>query len=312
MSQLRFDNRVAIVTGAGRGLGRSYALLLASRGAKVVVNDPGGSVAGEGRDSGPAEDVVAEIRAEGGEAVACTESVATPRGGKAIVEAALDSFGHIDVLVHNAGIFRPVPFKDMNIDDFNDVIAVHQTGAVHVAHPAFQRMAAAGYGRIVLTSSICGLYGCPYNISYAVAKTGMIGLNNVIALEGAADGVKSNVILPAAITRMASDWDTSSYPPMSEDQVAPMVAWLCHETCSVSGEMYAAIGGRMAQAYVSETRGVYDPAWTIDKVAGQIGAIRDRRDAVSFPVLPAGHDDHIGFSFDTGYRKSQGLETSWK
>ena len=276
------------------------------------MNDPGGSVAGEGRDSGPAEDVVAEIRAAGGEAVACTESVATPQGGKAIVEAALDSFGGIDILVHNAGIFRPVLFKDMNIDDYNEVVAVHQTGAIHVGHPAFQRMVAAGYGRIVLTSSICGLYGCPYNVSYGVAKTGLIGLNNIIALEGAADGVKSNIILPAAITRMASDWDTSSYPPMTEDQVAPMVAWLSHETCSVSGEMYAAIGGRMAQAYVSETRGVYDPAWTIDTVAAKIDAIRDRGEAVSFPVLPAGHDDHIGFSFDTGYRKSQGLETRWK
>jgi len=311
MSDLRFDKRVAIVTGAGRGLGRSYALLLGSLGAKVVVNDLGGSVAGIGQDAGPAEQVAAEIRAAGGEAVACAETVATPQGGKAIVEAALDSFGGIDIVVHNAGNFRPTPFKDMNIDDFNDVVSVHQTGAVHVGHPAFQRMAAARYGRFVLTSSICGVYGCPQNISYAVAKTGMIGLNNIIALEGAADGIKSNIILPAAITRMAGDWDTSSYPPMTSEQVAPMVAWLSHESCSVSGEMYAAIGGRLAQAYVSETRGVYDSAWTIDAVAAQIGAIRDRGQAVSFPILPAGHDDHIGFSFDIGYRKSQGLETQW-
>jgi NAD(P)-dependent dehydrogenase (short-subunit alcohol dehydrogenase family) len=312
MSKLRFENRVAIVTGAGRGLGRSYALLLASLGAKVVVNDVGGGVDGQGQDSGPAEEVIAEIRSAGGEAVACTDTVATPQGGKAIVEAALDSFGGIDILVHNAGIFRPVLFKDMDIDDYNDVIAVHQSGAIHVGHPAFQRMVAAGYGRVVLTSSICGLYGCPHNVSYGVAKTGMIGLNNIIALEGAADGVKSNIILPAAITRMASEWDTSSYPPMTEDQVAPMVAWLSHETCSVSGEMYAAIGGRLAQAYVSETRGAYEAEWTIDKVAGQIGAIRDRSEAVTFPTLPAAHDDHISFSFDTGYRKSQGLETKWK
>lgn len=312
MSELRFDSRVAIVTGAGRGLGRSYALLLASLGARVVVNDVGGAVDGQGQDSAPADDVVAEIRSAGGEAVACTDTVATPQGGKAIVEAALDSFGGIDILVHNAGIFRPVLFKDMDIDDYNEVIAVHQSGAIHVGHPAFQRMVAASYGRIVLTSSICGLYGCPYNVSYGVAKTGMIGLNNIIALEGAADGVKSNIILPAAITRMASEWDTSSYPPMTEDQVAPMVAWLSHESCPVSGEMYAAIGGRMAQAYVSETRGVYEAEWTIDKVAARIGAIRDRSEALTFPTLPAGHDDHIGFSFDTGYRKSQGLDTKWK
>ena len=312
MSELRFDSRVAIVTGAGRGLGRSYALLLASLGARVVVNDVGGAVDGQGQDSAPADDVVAEIRSAGGEAVACTDTVATPQGGKAIVEAALDSFGGIDILVHNAGIFRPVLFKDMDIDDYNEVIAVHQSGAIHVGHPAFQRLVAASYGRIVLTSSICGLYGCPYNVSYGVAKTGMIGLNNIIALEGAADGVKSNIILPAAITRMASEWDTSSYPPMTEDQVAPMVAWLSHESCPVSGEMYAAIGGRIARAYVSETRGVYEAEWTIDKVAARIGAIRDRSEALTFPTLPAGHDDHIGFSFDTGYRKSQGLDTKWK
>lgn len=312
MSNLRFDDRVAIVTGAGRGLGRSYALLLASLGAKVIVNDLGGSVAGQGHDAGPAEEVVAEIRGADGEAAACTETVATPEGGKAIVEAALDHFGKIDVLVHNAGTFRPTLFKDMSLDDFSDVVAVHQTGAVYVGQPAFQRMVAAGYGRIVLTSSICGLYGCPYNLSYGVAKTGMIGLNNIIALEGAADGVKSNIILPAAITRMASEWDTSSYPPMTSEQVAPMVAWLAHETCSASGEMYAAIGGRLAQAYVSETRGVYNDAWTIDEVAAHIDAIRDRRDTVSFPTLPAAHDDHINYSFDVGYRKSHGLETKWK
>jgi NAD(P)-dependent dehydrogenase (short-subunit alcohol dehydrogenase family) len=312
MSELRFDGRVAIVTGAGRGLGRSYALLLAALGAKVVVNDVGGGVDGQGQDSSPAEEVVAKILSAGGQAVTCTETVATPQGGRAIVEAALDSFGGIDILVHNAGIFRPVLFKDMDIDDYSDVVAVHQTGAIHVGHPAFQRMVAAGYGRIVLTSSICGLYGCPYNVSYGVAKTGMIGLNNIIALEGAAEGVKSNIILPAAVTRMASEWDTSSYPPMTEEQVAPMVAWLSHESCPVSGEMYAAIGGRLAQAYVSETRGVYEAEWTIDKVAARFGAIRDRSQAISFPTLPAGHDDHIGFSFDTGYRKSQGLETKWQ
>ncbi len=311
MSQLNFDGRVAIVTGAGRGLGRAYALLLGARGAKVVVNDLGGSVQGDGQDAAPADEVAREIRDAGGEAVACAESVATSAGGKAIVEAALDSFGRVDALVHNAGNFRPALFKDMSFEDYEAVVDVHQTGAFHVAQPAFQRMSAAGYGRIVLTSSICGLYGCPNNTNYAVAKTGMIGLNNLIALEGAADGVKSNIILPSAVTRMASEWDHSAYPPMTAEQVAPMVAWLAHERCTYSGEMYAAIGGRMGLAYVSETRGVYRPEWTIDEVDADIAAIRDMTDALTFPILPEGHNDHIQYSFDMGYRRSKGLPTRW-
>lgn len=311
MSELRFDGRVAIVTGGARGLGRAYALLLGSRGAKVVVNDLGGSVQGEGKDAAPAEEVAQEIRAAGGEAVACVESVATAEGGRAIVQAALDSFGKLDIVVYNAGNFRPALFKDMTFEDYEAVVDVHQTGAFHVTQPAFRRMSDAGYGRIVLTSSICGLYGCPRNTNYAVAKTGMIGLNNLIALEGAADGVKSNIILPSAVTRMASEWDHSAYPPMTADQVAPMVAWLAHERCTFSGEMYAAIGGRMGLAYVSETRGVYRPSWTLDEVDAEIDAIRDMEGSLNFPILPEGHNDHIQYSFDMGYRRSNGLPTRW-
>jgi NAD(P)-dependent dehydrogenase (short-subunit alcohol dehydrogenase family) len=311
MSQLRFDGRVAIVTGAARGLGRSYALLLGSRGARVVVNDLGGDVEGRGGDAGPANEVVEEIRAAGGEAVACGATVATPEGGLEIVQTALDHFGGVDIVVHNAGNFRPVLIKDMSQADFDEVVAVHQGGAFHVVQPAYKYMWAAGYGRIVLTSSICGLYGCHLNVNYGVAKTGMIGLNNILALEGAAKGVKSNIILPGAVTRMAGKWDTSAYPPMTEEQVAPMVAWLCHESCEVSGEMYAAMGGRMALAYTSETRGAYQPDWTIEDVAARIGEIRDMKDAMTFPILPEGHNDHINFSFDMGYRKSKGLPTRW-
>jgi NAD(P)-dependent dehydrogenase (short-subunit alcohol dehydrogenase family) len=301
MSQLRFDGRTAIVTGAARGLGRSYALLLGSLGARVVVNDTGGSVAGPGVDAGPAQAVVDRIKAGGGEAVACTETVATPQGGKAIVAAALDHFGGIDILIHNAGNFRPAWLKDISQEDHDEVVAVHQGGAFHTARPAFEHMVRAGYGRVVLTSSICGTYGCPKNVNYGMAKTAMIGLNNIIALEGAASNVKSNIILPAAVTRMAGEWDHSTYPPMNEQQVAPMVGWLSHESCSVSGEMYAAIGGRLARTYLMETRGVYDEQWTVDKVAAQIGAIRDMSDPKYFPILPAGHDEHIRYSFEMGY-----------
>src|SRR6267154_5528547 len=266
MPDLRFDDRVAVVTGAGRGLGRAYAHLLASKGAKVVVNDNGGTLTGDSANAGPAQDVVDEITAAGGEAVACTESVATPEGGKAIVQAALDSYGRIDVLVQNAGNVRRGSLKEMTYEDFESVVDVHLRGAFHVVRPAFPVMCEAGYGRIVLTSSIGGLYGNHGVANYAIAKAGVIGLSNVAALEGAADGVTCNVIVPAAVTRMAAGIDTSAYPPMGPELVAPVVGWLAHETCSVTGEILIALAGRVARAVVSETPGVYRPTWSMADV----------------------------------------------
>src|SRR5271168_850829 len=255
MANLRFDSRVAIVTGGGRGLGRSYAILLASRGAKVVVNDPGGSLDGEGVDSGPAECVVSEITAAGGQAVACTESVSTPEGGDSIVRTALDHYGRIDILIHNAGNVRRGSLKEMSYEDFDAVLDVHLRGAFHVVRPAFPVMCDAGYGRIVLTSSIGGLYGNHGVANYAAAKAGVIGLSNVVALEGATEGVKSNVVVPAAVTRMAGGLDTSAYPPMGPEHVAPAVAWLAHESCSITGEILVAVAGRVAKALIAETPG---------------------------------------------------------
>jgi NAD(P)-dependent dehydrogenase (short-subunit alcohol dehydrogenase family) len=288
---------VAIITDAGRGLGQAYALLLASRGAKVVVNDPGGSLKGSDADAGPAEAVVQEIRAAGGEAVACTESVATPGGGRAIVQAALDHFGRVDILVHNAGIVRGAALKEMTQEDFDAVLDVHLRGGFHVVRPAFPIMCAAGYGRIVLTSSINGLYGNHRQANYAAAKAGLIGLSNVVALEGAAEGVKSNVILPGAVTRMAEGLDTSAYPPMLPEQVAPVVGWLAHESCSISGEMLISMAGRVARAFSAESPGIYRADWSIEQVAGQIDAIRST-DAPFIPaVVPSGHVDHLRYSF---------------
>src|ERR1700756_1618513 len=203
MADLRFDDRVAVVTGGGRGLGRSYAMLLASRGAKVVVNDPGGSLAGEGMDAAPADHVVGEITAAGGQAVACTESVTTRDGGDAIIRTALEHYGRLDILIHNAGNVRRGSLKEMSYEDFDAVLDVHLRGAFNVVRPAFPLMCQAGYGRIVLTSSIGGLYGNHGVANYAAAKAGVIGLSNVAALEGAADGVKSNGIVPPAGTRKA-------------------------------------------------------------------------------------------------------------
>ena len=297
MPDLRFDDRVAVVTGGGRGLGRSYALLLASQGAKVVVNDPGGSIGGDGTDAAPADEVVREITAAGGQATASTESVATPEGGKAIIDAALDAYGRVDILVHNAGNVRRASLKAMSYDDFEAVLDVHLRGAFHVVRPTFPQMCDAGYGRIVLTSSIGGLYGNHDVANYAVAKAGVIGLSNVAAIEGAPHGVKSNVIVPAAVTRMAEGIDTSAYPPMGPELVAPAVAWLSHESCSVTGEMLVALAGRVAMAVVVETPGVYRPSWSIAEVGEHIAAIREASAPVLFPVVPDGHGDHIRYSF---------------
>jgi NAD(P)-dependent dehydrogenase (short-subunit alcohol dehydrogenase family) len=297
MNDLRFDDRVAVVTGGGRGLGRSYALLLAAQGAKVVVNDPGGSIAGDGSDTTPADQVVREIATAGGEAIASTSSVATPDGGMAIIETALERYGRIDILVHNAGNVRRASLKEMSYDDFDAVVDVHLRGAFHVVRPAFPLMCQAGYGRIVLTSSIGGLYGNHEVANYAVAKAGVIGLSNVAAIEGAAHGVKSNVIVPAAVTRMAEGIDTSAYPPMGPELVAPVVGWLSHESCSVTGEMLIALAGRVATAVVAETPGVYRPSWSIAEVGEHIAAIRDASAPVVFPVVPDGHGDHIRYSF---------------
>ena len=298
MAELRFDGRVAVITGAGRGLGASYARLLAARGAKVVVNDIGGSLKGEGVDAGPAEQLVAEIKAAGGEAVANTDSVATPEGGQAIVQTALDRYGKIDILIHNAGNVRYASLKEITYEDFEAVLGVHLRGAFHVVRPAFPKMCAQGYGRIVLTSSIGGLYGNHRVTNYGVSKAGMIGLNNVAALEGEAEGVKCNLIVPGAVTRMAEGLDTSQYPPMEPELVAPMVGWLAHEACSVTGEMMIAMAGRMARAFIGESQGIYRPSWTIEDVAQHIDEIRDTARQWILPVVPHGHIDHIRKSFE--------------
>jgi NAD(P)-dependent dehydrogenase (short-subunit alcohol dehydrogenase family) len=305
-TDLRFDDRVAVVTGGGRGIGRAYALLLAARGAKIVVNDLGGSLSGDGADPGPAQDVVREITAAGGEAVASVDSVTTPAGGKAIVDTALERFGRIDVLVHNAGNVRPGSLRDISYEDFEGVLDVHLRGAFHVVRPAFPVMCDAGYGRIVLTSSIGGLYGNRDVVNYAVAKAGILGLSNVAAIEGAAHGVKSNVIVPAAVTRMAEGIDTSAYPPMGADLVAPAVGWLAHETCSITGEMLIALAGRLARAFVAETPGVYRPSWSIEEVGEHLDAIRDDTAALVFPPVPDGHTDHIRYSFAMASEASRG------
>ncbi len=297
MAELRFDGRVAVVSGAGRGLGRDYALLLGKRGAKVVVNDLGTSRHGDGSDAGPAQAVVDEIRAAGGEAVANTNLVATPEGAQAIVGTALNTYGKIDILIHNATINSSMPFRDMPFETFAKVLDVHLFGAFHLAKEAFPRMCDQGYGRVVLVSSIAGLYADKNIAAYATAKGAVIGLANTLALEGAEHGVNVNCIVPAAETRLAEGRDTSGYPPWGPEMVAPAVGWLAHESCTATGELLVSLAGRVAKAYMAETRGVYLPEWTIEEVAARQAEIGDRDEQIIFSPVPRGFYDHLGYSF---------------
>jgi len=288
MADMRFDGRVAVITGGGRGLGRSYALLLASLGAKVLVNDPGAAISGDAEDAGPAAAVVAEIEAAGGTALANLDSVATPEGGAAIIQSAVDAWGRVDILIHNAGNVRYGSIREISLEDFQAVIDVHLMGAFHVVKAAHPLMCDAGYGRIVLTSSIGGIYGNNRCVNYGVSKSAMIGLANVAALEGEEFDVKCNVIVPSAVTRMADGLDISQYPPMEPELVAPAVAWLCHEKCSLSGDMLAAIGGRVARVFIAETPGVYQPDWTVDEIDARLHEI------VAGEPLDFGLHGHVG------------------
>jgi NAD(P)-dependent dehydrogenase (short-subunit alcohol dehydrogenase family) len=297
MTDLRFDDRVAIITGGGRGLGRAYALLLASKGAKVVVNDVGGNIRGDEGTELPGQDVVEEIKAAGGLAVASTDTVATISGGKAIIECALDHFGRVDIVIPNAGNVRYGLLDEISQEDFEAVLNVHLHGAWNIVRPAFSLMTKAGYGRIVLTSSISGLYGNERCVNYAMSKTSMIGLNNLAAIEGAKRGVKSNIIIPAAVTRMSEGIDTSQFPPMDPNLVAAVVGWLAHESCSITGEMLISAAGRVARAFMSETEGVFRPSWSIEDVASNIDAIRDPARQWTFQPVPSGMGEHLGASF---------------
>lgn len=305
MAELRFDNRVAVITGGGRGLGRAYALLLASRGAKIVVNDPGVNMKGDATDEGPADALVQEIRSLGGEAVASLDSVATPEGGEAIIRTALDAFGSADILIHSAGNVRRGTVREISLQDFELVLDVHLRGAFHVVRAAFPHMQDRGYGRIVLTGSINGLYGKSNNVNYSISKAGLMGLSNTVAIEGAASNIKSNLIIPGAVTRMSEGIDTSQFPPMEPEAVAPAVAWLSHEDCSISGEMIVAMGGRMARAFIAESPGVFHMDWSIESFGAEIEGIRRADPPLVFPPVPDGQLDHLLYGFDM-IRKGEG------
>ena len=273
MSDLRFDGRVAIITGAGGGLGRSHALELARRGARVLVNDLGGAVDGSGSSQTAADRVVDEITAFGGIAAANHDSVATSQGGQAIVQAAIDAFGRVDIVVNNAGILRDKAFHNMDDTMIQSVIDVHLKGAFYVSQPAYRLMREQGYGRIVNTSSASGLFGNFGQANYGAAKAGLAGLTRVLAIEGASHGIKVNAIAPLAATRMTGDILGDLAAKVSPDSVSPLVAYLTHEECAVNGHVYSVAGGRIARIFVAETDGVVLGENTAEEIRSRLPLI---------------------------------------
>ncbi len=254
---IRFDNRVAIVTGAGSGLGRSHALLLASRGAKVVVNDLGGAVDGSGSSLTPAQQVVAEIQAAGGTAIANADSVASPEGAQRMVQAAIDQWGRVDILVNNAGILRDRTILKMTPQDFDAVVAVHLAGSAYCTMAAWPHMKEANFGRIVMTTSAAGLFGNFGQANYAAAKLGIVGLMNALKHEGAKYDIRVNTVAPIALTRMTEDLIAADVKPrLKPEYVSSMVAWFCAAENQATGDIVEVGAGYYARVQIMEGEGV--------------------------------------------------------
>lgn len=289
MAELGFDGQVAVITGAGGGLGRLYALALAARGARVVVNDVGSSVSGEGADAGPAENVAGEIRGLGGEAVADTHSVATPEGGESIIGTALDTWGQVDIVVNNAGVLRDKAFHNMSPDLLGTVLDVHVKGAFYVTRPAWVKMREQGYGRVVIATSNSGLLGNFGQSNYGAAKMGLVGLTRVLAAEGAKYDIKVNAVAPLARTRMTEDLLGPLSEKLAPELVAPVVVWLAHRDVPVSGEVFSAAGGRVARFFIGLTTGYYNGSLTPEDVRDHFDQVRDEKGY----TVPAGPADEI-------------------
>ena len=256
MDELRFEGRVAVITGAGRGIGRAYARLLAERGAQVVVNDLGGSMDGVGADAGPADGVVAEIGAAGGQAIADGHDVSSAEGARSLIDTAVEHFGHIDILINNAGIVRWAGMPEVDEENLASHLAVHVYGSFNTTRAAWPHLLDQGYGRVVMTTST-GMLGLPTNTSYATAKAAVVGLTRSLATAGARKGIKVNLIAPAAMTRMAGPGGDAEQ--MAPELVAPMAAYLAHEDCPVSGELYVAGAGRFSRIFLAATPGYVHP-----------------------------------------------------
>ena len=276
MDDIRFDDRVCIVTGAGSGLGKSHALEFARRGAKVVVNDLGGSVDGTGSGQAAADLVVEEIEAAGGTGVANYDSVATPEGGESIVQTALENFGRVDILVNNAGILRDRSFAKMTQAEIEAVLDVHLKGAFFVTQPAFRAMKANNYGRIISTASAAGVFGNFGQANYGAAKMGLVGFSNVLAQEGQKNGITSNVIAPIAATRMTTGIMDGLGLQLDPEYVTSMVIYLASEQCELTHEVFSVGAGRYSRVFVGLCTGWTDTA--SDMVSAE--AVRDHIDQI--------------------------------
>ena len=281
-----FKDRVAVVTGAGRGLGAEHAKLLASRGAAVVVNDPGVATDGTAGEHRPADEVVAAITDAGGAAVADYGSVTNRDEAAAMVQKAVDEFGRVDIVINNAGILRDKSFHNLDMDDMDAVIAVHLEGAFHVTQPAFRLMREQGYGRIVVTASASGLLGNFGQSNYGAAKMGLVGLMHVLAIEGASKGIKANAIAPIAGTRMTQELLGPMADKFDPSFVSPVVAYLSSEECAVSGEVYSVAGGSVSRMFVGVTPGWFkhpdkDGTLTIEDVQEHLDEIRSEEGYVA-------------------------------
>lgn len=282
---ITFDGRVAVVTGAGGGLGRTYALNLARRGARVVVNDLGGSVDGSGESQAAADVVVNEIVAAGGEAVANYDSVSTPEGGALIVQGAVEAFGHVDIVINNAGILRDRSFANMTMTEIDAVLDVHLKGAFYVSQPAFKIMKDNGYGRFVFTASAAGLFGNFGQANYGAAKLGLVGLSNVLAVEGMKYNIKSNAIAPIARTRMTEDILGPFVEMVDPNQVTPMVVYLCSEDNEFTHEIFTVGGGRYGRVFIGTNNGWFagqGAVPTVEELADHLDEVRD----ISEHVVP--------------------------
>ena len=313
-NDMRFDDQVAVITGAGGGLGKQYAQLLASRGARVVVNDTGSSVTGTGSNTDAAHAAAEEIRRQGGQAVADSNSVTSPEGGQAIIDTALRSWGRVDIVINNAGIVCDAPFEDVTADRLAPLLDVHLKGAFYVTRPAWKVMREQRYGRILNTCSAAGILGAERMSNYGAAKTGLIGLTRVLAAEGADHNIKINAIAPIAYTRMlAHSIDGAGQPGDTSAQavlddlvaqylqkldpalVAPVAAFLTHRDCPVSGEIYTVGAGHVARFFIGRTKGFYSPALSVEAVRDHFDEIRADTDY----TVPSGPADEMSTLFAT-------------
>jgi len=290
MSEIRFDGRVAVVTGAGGGLGGAHALLLAARGAKVVVNDPGVAVDGSGSNAAPADKVVDEIKAAGGEAVASYDSVDSWTGGEKIIAKAVESYGKIDILINNAGILRDKSIAKMTEFEWTKVVDVHLSGTYYCTRAAMAQMREKNYGRILFTTSAAGLYGNFGQANYSAAKLGIVGLMNTVKLECQKYGILANTIAPIAASRMTGTvMSEQAMKNLDPGYVALMAAWLVSEQCKFTGGIFAAGGGHYARAAMVENAGINLPlegTLTVEMIAERFKEICDLTGAKEFANAP--------------------------